>query len=72
MNTPETQSGSSIRRTVRSALQQVLDYREGKGKFNLSHIADLNERYNAAHDLWYEVEADVRAAIDALSTPNAV
>lgn len=55
---------------VRSALQQVLDYREGKGRFNLSHITDRYERDNVAHDLWYEVEADVRAAIDALSTPN--
>lgn len=55
---------------VRSTLQQVLDYRARKGKFDLAHITDIYERDNAAHDLWYDVESDVRMAIDALSAPR--
>lgn len=50
---------------LRGTLQQVLDYRHGQGKYDLSHITNPHEKANAAHDLWYEVEADIRAALDA-------
>lgn len=56
-----------IQRLVRHALQQVLDYRHGKGKFNLSHL-NFYERANAAHDLWQEVEDDIRQAIKIIET----
>ena len=44
----------------------LIDYREGNGRFNLSHIGDLAKRHNESLDLWYEVEADVRDALKAL------
>lgn len=51
---------------AKKALQQVINYREGNGRFNLSHIGDLAKRHNESLDLWYEVEADVRDALKAL------
>jgi hypothetical protein len=60
-------SGSPLPRLVRHALQQVLDYRHGKGRFNLSHL-NFCERDNAAHDLWQEVEDDIRQAIQIIET----
>jgi len=51
---------------AKTALQQVIDYREGNGRFNLSHIEDLARRHNDSLDLWYDVEADVREALKAL------
>ena len=58
-----------MERIVRHALQQVLDYRHGKGRFNLSHL-NFYERDNAAHDLWQEVEDDLRQAIKIIETNN--
>lgn len=69
-NDPEdnnTASAGCMARFVRHALQQVLDYRHGKGKFNLSHLNSY-ERDNAAHDLWQEVEDDIRQAIKIIET----
>jgi hypothetical protein len=60
-------SGSPLPRLVRHALQQVLDYRHGKGRFNLQHL-NFYERDNAAHDLWQEVEDDIRQAIQIIET----
>jgi hypothetical protein len=59
--------GSPVPRLVRHALQQVLDYRHGKGRFNLSHL-NFYERDNAAHDLWQEVEDEIRQAIQIIET----
>jgi anti-sigma-K factor RskA len=52
---------------AKSALQQVIDYREGNGKFNLSHIADPEQRQNEAIELWYQVESDVVWALNQLN-----
>lgn len=60
-------SAGCMARLVRHALQQVLDYRQGKGRFNLSHL-NFCERDNAAHDLWQEVEDDIRQAIEIIET----
>lgn len=51
---------------ARQALQQVIDYREGKGKFNVSGITDPHARDMEMHDLWYEVESDVRYALEKM------
>ena len=51
-----------LKSIVLPAIKQVFDYRNGNGKFNLSHIQDQHERTNAALDLWYEVESDLREA----------
>jgi hypothetical protein len=45
-----------------SILREVLDYRQGKGRFDLSGLAE-DERNNEAHDLWQEVENRIREAL---------
>lgn len=61
MNTEQTPMELAKR-----ALQQVIDYREGNGRFNLSMISDLAQRHNESLDLWNEVESDVRLALKQL------
>jgi hypothetical protein len=56
---------------VISALKQVIDYREGKGRFDLSRLNEY-DRANESHDLWQEVECDIRQAIEFLENKNTV
>ena len=45
-----------------SVLSDVLDYREGRNRFDLSGLPE-DERDNEAHDLWQEVENRIREAL---------
>jgi len=52
---------------MREALELVLGYREGKGRFRFAGMP-RQERENAAFDAWQEVEAKVREALSHKGT----
>ncbi len=40
-------------------LQKVIDYNEGNGKYNLSHMNDY-DRKNASYYAWNEIKAEIK------------
>lgn len=53
------------------AMEEVLKYRRGDGKYNLSKITVPEERYLEALFLWHEVENQLIIAIEKLKKNHA-
>lgn len=48
--------------TFRDLCQEVLDYYEGRGKYNFSHLSPY-DRDNAAYDAWQLIRERIKQAL---------
>ena len=62
LSLPEPDSEARNESELTDLLCNVIRFRRGLGKFNLSHL-DGQERWNANDDKWYELESAIESAL---------